>query len=118
MIKVTDTQRSGKEMKILLTIILTALITWGASCVFYTFKIRIDRTIHYSDVVRPLQVALAEIQGEIEEGSPEIAKLKIELLSNQVNQLGVEITENHLNSIIGAYRDLDKHGQTGPEPVR
>jgi type II secretory pathway component PulJ len=105
-------------MKILLTIILTALITWGASSVFHTIKIRIDRTVHFTDVIRPLQVAMSEIQRDMNEGKTESMEQKIDFLSEQVFLLETEINDNSLNPIFDEYRKINQQELVSPEPVR
>lgn len=69
-------------------------------------------TTHYSDVVRPLQVALAEIESDMNNEKLEPARKKLEYLIEQTNLLGIESTENHLNSIFDEYRRINKdHNQ-------
>jgi hypothetical protein len=83
---------------------------------FYTVKIRIDRTVHYTDVVRPLQVALLEIQRDANEAKIESMKLKIDFLSDQANLLNTEITENSLGAIFKEYRKINQQDQPKPDP--
>ena len=97
---------------------MTIFLTWLACDIFYTVKKRIDLTTHYSDVARPLQVALAEIKSDMNEGKLDSARKKLNYLAEQVDLLGIEITENHLNSIFDEYRKINRaDNQTNPEPV-
>jgi hypothetical protein len=107
-----------KTLQNIVAILLTIFLTWLACDIFYTVKNRIDLTTHYSDVARPLQVALAEIKSDMNEGKLGSARKKLNYLAEQVDLLGIEITENHLNSIFDEYRKINRaDNQTNPEPV-